>query len=224
MKNNWLFLSYILDYKLSAYGNGERISISKDRSISKGNSSNNSVLNLPTHFGTHIDFPYHFDINGKKGELYKADNFIFNHVCFVNLNIENVLNYTINIKNFKNKNLHSSTDLLIIKSGIGKYRYKDEYWSANPAFSPELASFFRNALPELKAIGFDSISLTGWKFRDIGKLAHKEFLVKNNILIIEDMKLNKLQDNDKISTVIVSPLRYLDMDGSPVTVLAKIIK
>ena len=63
--SNWKYLSYQLSPNHYAYGNGKRIRIEQTNSIQNGDSSNNAYLNLPTHFGTHIDFPYHFDNNGK---------------------------------------------------------------------------------------------------------------------------------------------------------------
>ncbi|RYZ80474.1 MAG: hypothetical protein EOP04_25820 [Proteobacteria bacterium] len=71
------------------------------------------------------------------------------------------------------------------------------------------------------AIGLDSISLTGFQNREVGRAAHKEFLAgPNPILIIEDMNLEALQGKTP-SSVIVLPLRILSGDGAPCTAIAK---
>ena len=40
--------------------------IQKDRDMSKGDSANTSHIAMSSHAGTHIDFPYHFSLDGKK--------------------------------------------------------------------------------------------------------------------------------------------------------------
>ena len=66
---SWIYLSYLLSDKISAYGDGKRIKVETTKSVRKEYTCNGSFLNLPTHFGTHIDFPYHFDADGKKGRF-----------------------------------------------------------------------------------------------------------------------------------------------------------
>lgn len=221
-KSKWIYLSYKISDDLSAYGNGKRSTIYKERSIDKGDSTNNSVIKLPAHFGTHIDFPFHFSINGKMGEEYDAKYFIFNEVEIIHLNIDNILNYQLSIKDFSNYKFCYKTELLLIKTGMQDYRSMDEYWNSNPSFSPDLAKYFKEQMPDLRCIGFDTISLTGWKYRNIGKEAHKEFLIENNILIIEDMKLDCLNSNSYVQKILISPLRYKKSDGSSLTVFAKV--
>ena len=218
--NNLIFLSHILNPNLLAYSNGDRIVISKVKQIFKGDSSNNSNIVLSTHCGTHIDFPYHFNNDGMCGDEYEPNFFIFNKISYIKLNVENILDYKITIEDIHGKNLQEDSELLIIKTGMGDFLENDEYWNSNPCFSPELASYLKIHMPQLRAIGFDSISLTGWKYREIGKLAHREFLIKNNILIIEDMNLKNLKQSGEIKKIIVSPLRFEKADGAPVTVFA----
>ena len=204
------------------YGNGERIKIKKIRSISGGDTSNNSYLTFNSHYGTHIDFPNHFDNNGKTGTDYQANSFVFNQANLTALR-ELKQGLLIELKDLVMEAIPIDTELLIIKTGFTNKRMEDEYWSHNPGFAPQLAKDLKKQFPELRAIGFDSISLTSYKHREIGRIAHKEFLVKNELLIIEDMDLSKIDEHTTINTVIVSPLRYKDADGTPVTVFAQIV-
>jgi len=72
-------------------------------------------------------------------------------------------------------------------------------------------------------IGFDWISLTGYENRTPGREAHKAFLSStinkiknmNPVLIIEDMKLSDTPT--ELMNVLVSPLLYIQADGSPVS-------
>ena len=62
------------------------------------------------------------------------------------------------------------------------------------------------------------IALTGELDRQEGKGAHEAFLLDEEILILEDMKLDNLNKTPKI--VIVAPLLIDKVDGSPCTVFA----
>ena len=93
MKSKYIFLSYILDSSLSAYGNGQRINIQELSSINKDCSSNNTKISIPTHFGTHLDFPYHFSMDGKTGDQYKAQDFIYKNIALMHVSMEKTVSY-----------------------------------------------------------------------------------------------------------------------------------
>ena len=221
-KSKYIFLSYALNSELSAYANGKRIEIDEVRKISFGDSSNNTEIFLPTHFGTHIDFPYHFSSEGKKTDAFPAEYFIYSSVRYVDLQTNIIENDIINISHFKNVQLNLDTELLLINTGFGKYRYQDRYWNENPAFHPDLAEYFKKQMPNLRTIGFDTISLTGWNYRQLGKEAHKAFLIENEILLIEDMDFSRLDSTSKIEKVIVAPLRVSEVEGAPATIFAEV--
>ena len=61
------------------------------------------------------------------------------------------------------------------------------------------------------------ISLTSKRDRQEGKIAHINFLINNEILIIEDMNLENLSSVP--SSVIISPLLVKDIDGVPCNIL-----
>jgi len=220
--NQWVYLSHQLSPNHFAYGNEDSIQIKYSNKIDKGNSSNNTFLNLPTHFGTHLDFPYHFDNKGKKGSEYPPDYFLSNKIQYIELNKRPITDHLIIKKDFTDYEFTPNTEILIIKTGMGEFLEQDEYWNANPGFAPELANYFKQKMPNLRIFGFDSISLTGRKFREEGKKEHREFLIKNNILVLEDMDLSPLNKNSLIEEIIVTPLQFENADGAPVTVFAKI--
>ena len=222
MKANWIYLSHILNNKHYAYGNGKKINIKEIKSIANGDTSNNSEINLPTHFGTHIDYPYHFNNDAINGDYIQPSFFISNNIEYLDKSIISPINYLYTPNDFKNIAFNKNTEILIIKTGIGKYYNNDIYWNSNPGFSSDLADFFKSAMPKIKIFGFDSISLTARKFRDEGKQAHKKFLIEHNILILEDMFLNKLNNSTIINNIIIAPLRFQNEDGAPVTIFAQI--
>ena len=73
-------------------------------------------------------------------------------------------------------------------------------------------------------VGFDFISITSWKYRQLGRERHKAFLAppgnEKPILAIEDMALKSIKNN--IGRVIVAPIFVEDGNGAPVTVFADI--
>ena len=222
MNINWIFLSHQLNENHFAYGNGDRIHITNPNSIINGDTSNNTHLSLPTHFGTHIDYPYHFDNNGKNGNDFPPEYFISKKIQIIDKCNSNNIDYYFETKDFDGIKFISNTEILIIKTGMGAYLHKNIYWNGSPGFAPELASFFKSKMPQLQIFGFDTISLTGRKFREKGKIAHMKFLIENNILILEDMDLSLLNVNSIIDKIIISPLRFENADGAPATVFARI--
>jgi kynurenine formamidase len=126
-------------------------------------------------------------------------------------------------EDLKKVNIRSDVDILLIRTGYESLRGKEAYWNNNPGLHPDLADYLRNTYPHLRCVGFDFISVTSWKYRSEGKLAHKAFLAPENggreIWAIEDMSL---KDAPKIiKEIIVAPLLVEDGNGSAVTVIAK---
>jgi len=220
--HRWIFLSYELNEQLSSYGNGDRVVIEDVNRIQNGNSNNTSKLIINSHFGTHIDFPFHFSESGGNGSSYSCDDYLFEKVQIIDISKENIDGFIITKENLKIEKLDSQTDLLIVKTGFGSIRDSETYWKYNWGFSPYTAAYLKNHFPKLRAIGFDLMSLSSFQRRDVGRNAHREFLISNNILLIEDMDLSKINRLTNINEILVSPLRFNKADGSPVTIFANI--
>lgn len=206
-----IYLSYFLNESTPAYG-GEVGAIIFDRvkSIANGDTSNNLKLTFPNHIGTHIDFPFHFDLNGKKGSEYSADFWVFNSIGFIQCDVDSILE---NIES-----LPSDMDFLILKTGFASQRGQEAYWKEQPVIKASIASELKAKFPKLRLFGFDMISLTSKLDRAEGKQAHLSFLIDNDILILEDMDLENLNTTPK--KVIVSPFQIDEADGGPCTVFA----
>ncbi len=214
------YLSYFINQRTPLYGGEKAIEIEKRSEISKGASSNTKYLKFPNHTGTHIDFPNHFSDKGKTINDYPALFWIFNKVAVIPVPVEQ--DQIIVEDDVEIKNISKDTDFLILKTNFGKYRNEKIYWNNNPGLSPELALALRKGLPKLKVIGFDFISVSGYQNRMLGREAHKAFLLENDILLIEDMKLELLKENDKIIRLIALPLFVNKIDGVPISIIAVI--
>ena len=206
-----IFLSHFINDQTPLYGGSKGlIKFEKLSSISKGNTANSIYFRMPNHSGTHIDFPLHFSNDAKSINDYPPEFWIFKNVGFISSSICSVENFFLEL----NKNI----EFLIIKTGFGKYRGEKKYWAEQPIISSALASRIKKYFPKIRAIGFDMISLTSKLDREEGRKAHEEFLLKENILIVEDMDLSKIKNSPK--GLYVFPLLIENADGSPCTIIA----
>lgn len=205
------FLSYFIDEDTPAYGGRKGlVQWEVSSAIEKGNTTNELRLHLANHIGTHIDFPYHFSWDGKKCDDYPAGFWVFEKTGFLQCAIAEVPEQI--------NHLPADIELLLLKTGFGAERGKDVYWSSQPVIPADLAGIFRKRFPLLRVFGFDMISLTSKLNRTEGARAHLAFLLENDILVLEDMKLDSLYHTP--AKVIVSPLQATGADGVPCTVIA----
>ena len=206
-----VYLSHFIDTDTPIYGGAkDKIKLNPIRSIEKGDTSNDLYLEFPAHIGTHIDFPYHFSSTGKKSNDYPPSFWIFNKVGFVSCKIEEF--------EFKIDNLPSDIEILILKTGFGIHRDEEIYWSNQPVIPAIFATILRFKFPNLRVFGFDLISLTSKLNRIEGKEAHLNFLINNDILVLEDMNLGNI--NNTPNVVIVAPLQIKFADGFPCNIIA----
>jgi arylformamidase len=213
------YLSHFIKDDTPEYGGKKSISIVKTGQISEGASANSTSVSFSNHIGTHIDFPLHFSDTGKSLSDYPASFWTFEKVHIVNCHVGN--DVIISETTFAIDDIPRDTEFLLIYTGFGRNRGKDIYWNNNPGFSPSLARLLRNRCPKLKVIGFDFISLSSYQDRPLGRIAHKEFLIREDILIIEDMNLDQI--NDKVvNRIIALPILIKDIDGCPITIIAEI--
>jgi len=221
--NKLLYLSYILDVDTPTYGNRNQFVCEKKSDISKGDVANDSTVTTTVHIGTHIDMPYHFFDNGQSIEDFDIDYFQFTKVLFIDFTPNDIIikdDLIMRMEQVENK---SDFELLIVKTGICYKRASDIFWKQNYGFSPEIAFYLREKFLNIRAIGFDSISVSSFANRMLGREAHKAFLdPEQPILLIEDMDLTGLDELSKIDVVQVVPLRIAKCDGLPCTIIAEV--
>jgi arylformamidase len=218
----YIWLSHILNNETPLYGGERSIFFSIIKSIKQGDSCNTSRYVLTSHSGTHIDVPRHFFEIGRAIDEYNPIEWIYDNVDVVSVKADPgqcLGKHELNIES----HVGEATELLLVKTGFEEHRKTAFYWQDNPALKPELAFYFREKCPNLRAVGIDFISVANLKHREQGRSCHKAFL-ENDILIIEDMSLSNLKKGWKLRQVIVSPLRVECSDGSPVTVIGLVDK
>ncbi len=222
MKNNWKHLSYPLRSDAHAYGGGSGFKGESDKQINLGDSCNTSLWSLSNHMGTHIDFPRHFAADGKSLDDYAPGFFISSKVYLLEIALIEP-GQIIGSQGLNLDSVSKDIEILLVKTGFGQFRGQTVYSKQNPGFDPDLADALRARFPRLRIMGFDSISLSSFAHRDLGREAHRAFLDhEHSILPLEDMDLNQIGNETKIHQLIVAPLLVSGADGSPCTVMAKI--
>lgn len=224
---NIQYLSHAISENTPGYAGKKEILIERSKSLECGDSCNQLKLILSNHTGTHIDLPLHFDKDGQSLSTYLPEFFFFNKIGLLEIDLINEDGFLIDLNNYLEKLEHikGDIDFLIIKTNFELNRNTSRYWEFGPGIHAKSAEVLRTKFSNLRAIGFDFLSLTSFQHRVAGREAHQQFLHKNfgrPICIVEDMSLinlSKVPDE-----LIIAPLLIENGDGSPVTVFAKIKK
>jgi kynurenine formamidase len=222
-KSKFIYLSYILDKNTPTYGNRNIFGIEKKSSISDGDIANDSFIQTTVHIGTHIDMPYHFFIEGQTIEDFDCEYFNFQNVLFLEINSKELIVKDELIDKLKTIEKKDSYDIFILKTGICNKRNEEIFWRENYGFDSSIAKYLRKNFPNIRVFGFDSISVSSFAHRMLGREAHKAFLnPKKPILLLEDMDLTMLDKTSKIKSLNIVPLRIAKCDGLPCTILAEV--
>lgn len=217
--NNYISLSHWINETTPTYGDQGGFTRTSFSSIKEGRTSNSEKWQLNNHLGTHIDFPRHFDNKGLSSSDYNNPFFIYDQVGIIVLEKAVLPNHIITVEDIidKVKLVPKSTEILLLKTNFEQYRGQDIYWEQNPGYEESLAFLFREHFTNLRAFGFDSISLSSLNDRSMGKKAHQAFLKHNEpILIIEDMSLTKVTEKTDAQKLFVILFPISNTDGTPV--------
>lgn len=214
-----IFLSYVLNQNTPTYGNRNRFDIMKKSDISKGDVANDSFISTTAHIGTHIDMPCHFYEHGQTIEDFHADFWVFEMPLIIEIKPKNMI-----IKDELIARLDeiedNCFDILVVKTGICYSRNEKKFWNENYGFHPDIYNFLIDKFPKVRVFGFDSISVSSFTERAVGREAHKRFLnPKKPLLLLEDMDLRNIDETSTFDKIIVAPLRIADCDGLPCTVM-----
>jgi kynurenine formamidase len=214
-----VYLSHLLDSHTPSYGNRNKFEIVKKSDINSGDVANDSSISTTVHIGTHIDMPYHFYENGQTIEDFDSNFWFFRKPLFVEIHQEELIIKDNLISQLENID-DIGYDILIVKTGIEEYRDNDRFWDKNYGFDPDLYDYMIKKFPTVRVLGFDSISVSSFSDRLIGREAHKRFLNPNKpILLLEDMRLVEYTNKSKFNKIIIAPLRISKCDGLPCTVI-----
>ena len=218
MTAKYKLLSYPLSEHTPLYADISAIRINPVKEIARGDSCNTFELSFSNHAGSHIDAPRHCYETGRAICDYKISDFIFSSPCVVNCPKDN--DGLVEPKDL-DVNL-SGSDILLVRTDFYKYRGDPRYRLNNPGIAPETAELLRTKYPNIRALGIDSISISPFQKRQLGRLSHRILLNPREfsgepVLLVED--LNLAQSLDGIKKVYVIPYFIEKTDSSIVTVI-----
>lgn len=214
-----IWFSHIIDENTPLYGGRkENFTMYKTSSIDEGKAANDTKIETTVHLGTHIDMPYHFHQYGQTIDDFDIDFWFFSKPLIIDFKPtdyiieDDLISILDDIKDI-------GYDMLIVKTGLCHIRNEIAFWEYNYGFSPKIYEYLRENFSSIRVIGFDSISMSSWQNRELGKTAHQVFLNPDKpILILEDMDLREITKDIKLSEVTIMPLRISKCDGLPCSV------
>lgn len=217
-----IFLSHVLDEQTPSYGNRNKFLVEKKSNISKGDMANDTFISTTVHIGTHIDMPYHFYENGQTIEKFEATFWLFNNPLIIEIYQEELI-IKDNLINKLKEIEDVGYDILIVKTGSGHFRGEEKFFELNYGFHPDIYDYLIAHFKSIRVVGFDSISVSSFSNRILGREAHKRFLnPKKPILLLEDMKLDLISESSRFKNIIVAPTRIAKCDGLPCTVIGEL--
>lgn len=217
-------LSYVVTEEDPVYPDNPKDIFEPRTRIEKGDASNSTYVHHFTHNGTHIDAPFHFDKNGKKIDQIPLEDLIYEKPAFVNIAIEPSGRIT-----KEDLNVPDGSDLVIIRTGFGKFRKENPamYRFMFPGFEKAAVRYIREDLRSVKAVMVDFISVDQIvEGADSGYPIHNCFMSpfkspERPVLIIEDANLEPIAGRN-VKRVFVMPVRFKGLDGAPVSIVAEV--
>jgi arylformamidase len=158
-----------------------RILIEPAYSIERGDGWNLFRMEMSNHTGTHLDSPLHKFKKGKNLNDFKMEDFISD--CIV---IEIKSKVSVTVKEIENKKIFKGQAVLF-KTNNSKLQRK-KISEKFIYIEQETAEFLKDK--EVKLVGLDYLSVDA--FDSVSFPVH-DILLKNNILILEDVDLRKIK-------------------------------
>lgn len=219
---SFLRLSYDMDEDTPHFSSVSPLKRTRHRCIENGDASNTSSVEIHSHYGTHVDVPYHFDHGGLKITDLDVNRYHFANPLLLEISKEE--DQPIQRKDLiPFESVISGKDLLLIKTGFSKYRKDRDRYLSNPFVDIDSARYLLDHFPALRALGIDCISILNQKFRAIGIEAHRILLgcyhPERYLLLLEDLNLSCIGRN--VEEVFALPLFVRDADAFPCTVIGR---
>lgn len=218
------YLSYPLDVRDPGFPGEPTLSLETCTNTDKGDVYNSSKIHLFNHFGSHFDAPRHFNPNGVTITELPLSQFIYEKPLL--LDIPKQSGQMIEPADLRpHLSAIQQADVLLIRTGFEQLRKENpsEYAHNGGAVSIQCAEFLIENAANLKAIGFDFISLASPAHPEHGVKAHQIMLgmySPNFICIIEDLTLADV-NKTTLKRIFALPLRVKGVDSAQVTVLAE---
>lgn len=173
------------------------------------------TLHLYSHSGTHMDAPFHFEVNEQTIDNIAVSRFV-GKAWLVDLSVVES-RHSITVSDLGDvANTLSEGDSLLIKTGwsinFGTPKFRDEL----PRISKELALWCGEKKVNMLGVEPPSVADVN-NIKEVTEI--HQILMKNDIIIIEGL-VNLEQIKSSVITLIALPLKVKNGDGAPARVIA----
>ncbi len=203
----------IIDLTL-AYEDGMRgvaFENAKSKSVDGWNSK---TLHLYSHAGTHMDAPFHFEVNNQTIDEFEVTRFVCDSWVIPvdaqsrqKINLENLGTYADLIK---------KGDGVVLKTGWSAYANENKYREELPGIHESLANWLVDKGINMLAVETPSIADV-MDLKEVTKI--HEILLGGDIIIVEGLTNLDSVSMEKV-TLVALPLKIKGGDGAPARVIA----
>lgn len=175
-----------------------------------------TLLQMFSHTGTHMDAPSHLFKNGITLEHFDSAQFVGSAIVIDCSELKEGDRIDMSFIE-RNREKAQMADFLLFRTDWDKKWGTEDYFGAFPCITSEVADFI--VASGKKGVGLDVISIdpiNGTKLEN-----HKKILSQNTIVIIENL-CNLTSVGDGLFTFIAAPLKFENSDGAPTRAFAVI--
>ena len=203
----------IIDFTLT-YQEGMRgvaFENAKSKSVDGWNSK---TLHLYSHAGTHMDAPFHFEVNNQTIDEFEVSRFVCDSLV---IPIDAHAGQKIRLEDLGlYADLINKGDGVILKTGWSAYVNENKYREELPGIHESLANWF-------VGIGINMLAVETPSIADVMDLAEvtkiHEILLGGDIIIVEGLTNLDSVSKEKVK-LIALPLKIKGGDGAPARVIA----
>jgi len=225
-KHMFIRLSHTLKRGGPAFGRVSNLALEPTASIAQGDTHHGFTMRIHNHDGTHMDAPYHFNIEGKRIAELNLDELIFDRPLIVDVPKSEASLIT-RSELESHADAIAKCDLLMLRTGYCRVRSSDpgKFSDRPPCLAPEAARYIVEACPSVKGVAIDSVSVGSPVFKAETVETHRILTGCRGyggryVLIFEDVNMDF--DFKTLKRVIVMPLFVEQIDGSPCTIIAEV--
>ncbi len=175
---------------------------------------NSKTLHLYSHAGTHMDAPFHFEVNNQTIDEFEVSRFVCDSWV---IPIDAYAEQKIKLADLNAyPDLINKGDGVILKTGWSAFVHEDKYRQALPGIHESLANWFVGKGINMLAV--EPPSIADVTDREEATKIH-EILLGGDIIIVEGLTNLDAVSKEKV-TLIALPLKIKKGDGAPARVIA----
>ena len=173
-----------------------------------------TLMTMFSHTGTHMDPPAHLFAGRTTLDEMPIDQFVGKALVIDCTDLNEGQKITIDYIN-KNREKAEKAEFILFRMGWDKYWGTDSYFGDYPCVDEDVIQFLIDG--KKKGVGLDVIGID--PIVDENLTIHKKLFIKNEIVVIENLKNLSLVGSD-LFTFCALPLNYKNADGSPIRAIA----